>query len=80
MKSGIIFQQSVCGCRFKEKKGNKRMATIKCEKGHYYDDKMFFRCPYCGIDFELVTAKGIKEETEMVQVSILQESDKTELV
>ena len=56
------------------------MANIKCENGHYYDDKMFFRCPHCGIEFEFVTDKNRKMEKEVVQVSQMQDSDKTELV
>ena len=56
------------------------MANIKCENGHYYDDKMFFRCPHCGIEFQFVTDKNNKTGKEIVQPSELQDRDKTELV
>lgn len=43
------------------------MAIVSCEKGHYYDNDKYFRCPYCGIRLEL-TDDNQNEEGEEATV------------
>lgn len=56
------------------------MAITRCSSGHYYDDKKYLQCPYCGIN--LVYAESFVAETadEQMMLPKEEEADQTLLL
>lgn len=57
------------------------MSLIMCAKGHYFDDKKFFQCPYCGVVFK--SGKNvIGENADSIATSSMDEAtdDRTVLL
>ena len=41
----------------------------RCEKGHYYDEKKYSSCPYCGVNLTTTSKKHRKAKNEGVTVA-----------
>lgn len=50
------------------------MALIRCDKGHYYDNKKFIQCPQCGLKL----TNTASDESVTVRLSDVSHSDKND--